>query len=175
MALIGLAITLLLGPKTAGQYMGGSVFAVLIAGIGEGIGALWYLVRGQSYLAGVLGTFGIWLVGLFLFLTSAPSQHLLTPKGVGLYALLLIVPTLYLTLPPLRARMMIFTVAFVALLLLEVFFGLENILANATLARVAGVCAVVAGLSIWTTAFQLTVHAEALGEHTDAPSAVAAK
>lgn len=175
MALIGLAITLLLGPKTAGQYMGGSVFAVLIAGIGEGIGALWYLVRGQSYLAGVLGTFGIWLVGLFLFLTSTPSQHLLTPKGVGLYALLLIVPTLYLTLPPLRARMMIFTVAFVALLLLEVFFGLENILANATLARVAGVCAVVAGLSIWTTAFQLTVHAEALGEHTDAPSAVAAK
>lgn len=88
MALIGLAVTLLLGPKTAGPYMGASVFAVLIAGIGEGVGALWYLVRGQSYLAGVLGTFGIWLLGLFLYLTSSPSLHLLTPKGVGLYTLL---------------------------------------------------------------------------------------
>lgn len=73
----------------------------------------------------------------------------------------MIVPTLYLTLPPLRARMVIFTIAFIALLLLEVFFGLENILTSVTLGRIAGVCAAVAGLSIWATAFELTAHAEA--------------
>lgn len=157
LSLFGLALAMLgVQLVISEDVAGASVYAVLIAGIAESVGAMWYVVKGESYLAGVLGTFGIWLVGLYLLLAEGPPAHLFNPKGLGTYSLALMVPTFYLTIPAIRRRMVVFTLGFVALFLLELFFGLANILTSTTLGRVAGACAFAAAAAIWYTAFELT-------------------
>ena len=89
LAVLGTQLTL------SSQIAGATVYAVLVAAIGETLAGLWALARGDGYLAGVLTTFGVWLIGYYFFLTAGRAAGLVTAKADGVYVLLLVIPLAY--------------------------------------------------------------------------------
>ncbi|WP_129116160.1 GPR1/FUN34/YaaH family transporter [Halegenticoccus tardaugens] len=137
------------------QAVGALMFAILIAGIGESIGGIWELSKGETLIGTTMATFGIWLIGLFLLETLGQVLDLLSPISLGTYFLVLLIPIAILAVPPFKNRMAIpIRGAFAALFLLVLFAGAEFILETGILGPIAGVFAWVAALFIWILAIE---------------------
>jgi hypothetical protein len=113
------ASTLAAGPITEGLN-----YAVLVAGIAEVLAGILGIIRGIGYPAYVTTTFGIWLLGFYLLITSGAASKEFTPDAIAWYSLVLIVPVAILAVPAFVHRNIPFTIAFVALLVLLLFLGL---------------------------------------------------
>src|SRR5579875_3734197 len=112
---------MVVGPATAGA----TLFGILVAALGESLAGLWSIGRGDGYLGGVLTTFGLWLFGYYMFLTTGITAHLFTPMANGLYILMLVIPVAFMTVPAVTQRRTVLSLAFVSLLamLLALGFG----------------------------------------------------
>jgi hypothetical protein len=113
------ASTLAAGPITEGLN-----YAVLVAGLAEVLAGILGIIRGIGYPAYVTTTFGIWLLGFYLLITSGAASKEFTPDAIAWYSLVLIVPVAILAVPAFVHRNIPFIIAFVALLVLLLFLGL---------------------------------------------------
>jgi succinate-acetate transporter protein len=136
------------------QLIGALIFALLVAAIGETVAGLYEIVRGQTYVASVLTTFGIWLVGCYLLLTVAIGIHLVTDQSIGLFILLLHIPVAYLAVPAFVSRRIPLVAAFVFLFILLMLAGLGSYFAINVLNKVAIVFAFLSAISVWFVAFE---------------------
>jgi hypothetical protein len=144
-----------------------TIYAVLVAAIGETLAGLLYLLRGQGYQASVLCGFGLWLLGLYLLLTLGAENKGFSPDAVGWYAIALIIPVAYMAIPSIRHRNVPFIVAFIALIGVLLFLGLGFLSANlaaappvppsASLLRVSGICAWLAAAPLWYAAARIVL------------------
>lgn len=150
-------------------------YALLVAGAAEVLGGVLGMIRGIGYPAYVTSTFGLWLVGLFLLVTSGATNKAFTPDALGWYALVLIVPVAILAVPAFVHRDVLFSLAFVALIVLLLFFGLgyhllyndivaatarksaPNVNTAVDLVKVSAWSALVAAASLWAV-FALEVY-----------------
>ena len=71
-ALSALSFQVLVNPDTAGA----TLYAILVAALGETIAGMWAIARGNTYVAGILTTFGIWLFGFYMMLTQGEELGL---------------------------------------------------------------------------------------------------
>src|SRR5258708_35277457 len=69
-----------------------TVYAILVAAIGETLAGVLYLLRGHGYQASILCRFRIWLFGLYLLLTLGAENKNFAPDAVDRYAIALILP-----------------------------------------------------------------------------------
>jgi hypothetical protein len=111
--------TLTAGPTTVGLN-----YAVLVGAIAETVGGILAIIRGITYPAYVITTFGIWLFGFYLLVTSGAAQKDFTPDALAWYALVLVVPVAVMAVPAVVHRNVPFTIAFVALIALLLLLGL---------------------------------------------------
>jgi succinate-acetate transporter protein len=81
-----------------------TIYAVLVAAIGETLAGIFYLLRGQGYQASILCAFGLWLFGLYLLLTLGADSKAFSPDAVGWYAVALIVPVAFMAMPSIQHR-----------------------------------------------------------------------
>jgi succinate-acetate transporter protein len=149
-ALTALSFQLLVNPDTAGV----TLYAVLVAAIGETIGGMWSIARGDTYIAGILTTFGIWLFGFYMLLTQGAANGLVNPQTEGAYVLLLIIPIAYMAIPAFVGRLPVFSLIFVALLAMFFFLGFGFYFEVRTLETIAGVLALVAALPLYYVSYQ---------------------
>ncbi len=146
-----LGVELLVTPAAAGAL----AFAIFVAAVGETVGGLWELARGETYIGTIVTTFGIWLLGLFLLETLGSVLGLVTPPTLATYFLVLLIPIALLAIPAFKNGMgWPIRGAFVALFLLVVFAGLNFVLANGIFGLVAGVFAWVSALFVWLLAVE---------------------
>ena len=142
-------------------------YAVLVAGIAEVLGGVLAIIRGTGYPAYVTTTFGIWLLGFYLLVTSGSANKEFTPDALAWYSLVLIVPVAILAVPAFAHRNVLFMIAFLALLGLLLFLGLgyhslysQIVTATVTksaphlstavdLLKVSAWCSLAAALAIW--------------------------
>jgi hypothetical protein len=165
--------TLASGPTTEALN-----YAVLAGGIAETVGGVLGIIRGIGYPAYVTTTFGIWLLGFYLLITSGAASKEFTPDALAWYSLVLIVPVAILAVPAFVHLNIPFMIAFLALLGLLLFLGLgyhslndQLVTAAATksaphlgtavdLLKVSAWCGLVAALAIWAVfaqeVYQLT-------------------
>ena len=59
-----------------------TIYAILVAAVGETLAGVLYLLRGQGYQASILCGFGLWLLGLYLLLTLGALAEI--ESGLGL-------------------------------------------------------------------------------------------
>lgn len=149
-ALAALSFQVLLNPEAAGA----TLYAILVAAIGETIAGMWAIARGDTYVAGVLTTFGIWLFGFYMLRTQGEELGLVNPASEGAYVLLLTIPVIYLAIPALRGRMWIFSVAFAALIAMLFFLGFGYYFENEMLRTIAGVLALIAAIPIFYLSYE---------------------
>jgi succinate-acetate transporter protein len=143
LAVLGTQLTL------SSSIAGATVYAVLVAAIGETLAGLWAIARGDGYLAGILTTFGLWLFGYYFFLTAGMAAGLVTPKAEGMYVLLLIVPLAYLTVPAVRARRAALSLALAAVLLTLLSVGLGAYFSKSALLTTGGYLSLASALLVW--------------------------
>jgi succinate-acetate transporter protein len=113
------AATLTAGPETMALN-----YAVLIAGLAEVLAGVLGVIRGNSYPGYVTTTFGIWLIGFYLLVTSGAASKEFTPDALAWYVLILVVPVAILAVPAIMHREIAFTIAFAALIVLLLLLGL---------------------------------------------------
>jgi succinate-acetate transporter protein len=159
-----------------------TIYAVLIAGIGETLAGILYVLRGQGYQASILCAFGLWLLGLYLLLTLGADNKAFSPDAVGWYAVALIVPVAVMAIPSIQHRNAAFIVAFLALIGLLLFLGMGFLSANLAAKppvppsvnelRVSGICAFVAAAALWYAAARivLAIGASPAGSHAGEPA-----
>ena len=99
-------------------------YALIVGGAAEVLAGVLGIIRGIGYPAYVTTTFGLWLVGLFLLVTSGAANKAFTPDALGWYALVLIVPVAILAVPAFVHHNVLFAIAFIALIVVLLFFGL---------------------------------------------------
>lgn len=114
------------GSLVAGPTSVGLNYAVLVGGIAETVIGLFAIVRGISYPAYVTTTFGIWLLGFYLLVTSGAENRAFTPDALAWYVLVLLVPVTIMAVPAILYRNVPFIVAFAALIALLLLAGLGN-------------------------------------------------
>jgi hypothetical protein len=142
-------------------------YAVLVAGIAEVLGGVLGIIRGIGYPAYVTTTFGVWLLGFYLLVTSGAANKEFTPDALAWYSLMLVVPVAILAVPAFAHRNILFMIAFLALLGLLLFLGLgyhslynQIVAATASkgaphvgtavdLLKVSAWCGLAAALAIW--------------------------
>lgn len=81
-----------------------TIYAVLVAAIGETLAGVLYIIRGQGYQASIMCGFGLWLFGLYLLLTLGEENKSFAPYAVGWYAIALIVPVAFMAIPSFTHR-----------------------------------------------------------------------
>ena len=155
-----------------------TIYAVLVAAIGETLAGVLYILRGQGYQASILCGFGLWLFGLYLLLTLGADNKAFAPDAVGWYAIALIVPVAFMAIPSVLHRNVPLVIAFVALIGLLLFLGTGFLSANLTAKppvppsvnelRVSGIFAFVAAAALW---FRATGIVLAIGKDPVAPPA----
>jgi hypothetical protein len=160
-----------------------TIYAVLVAAIGETLAGILYILRGQGYQASILCGFGLWLFGLYLLLTLGADNKAFSPDAVGWYAIALIIPVAFMAIPSIQHRNPAFILAFLALIGLLLFLGMGFLSANlaakppvppsANELRVSGICAFVAAAALWYAAARivLAVGASPAGSHAAEPAA----
>jgi succinate-acetate transporter protein len=164
-----------------------TIYAVLVAAVGETLAGVLYILRGQGYQASILCGFGLWLFGLYLLLTLGAENKNFSPDAVGWYAIALIVPVAFMAIPSILHRNVPLTIAFVALIGLLLFLGIGFLSANLTakppvppsvnLLRVSGIFAWVAAAALWyrATGIVLTIAKSPAGQAaTPAPAGLSA-
>ncbi|MBV9381047.1 MAG: hypothetical protein JOY82_12680 [Streptosporangiaceae bacterium] len=144
-----------------------TIYAVLVAAIGETLAGVLYLVRGQGYQASILCGFGLWLFGLYLLLTLGAENKNFSPDAVGWYAIALIVPVAFMAIPSILHRNAAFILAFLALIGLLLFLGIGFLSADLTakppvppsvsLLRVSGIFAWIAAAPLWYAAARIVL------------------
>jgi hypothetical protein len=144
-----------------------TIYAVLVAAIGETLAGILYILRGQGYQASILCGFGLWLFGLYLLLTLGADNKAFSPDAVGWYAIALIIPVAFMAIPSIQHRNAAFILAFLALVGLLLFLGMGFLSANlaakppvppsANELRVSGICAFVAAAALWYAAARIVL------------------
>ena len=144
-----------------------TIYAVLVAAIGETLAGVLYLLRGQGYQASILCGFGLWLFGLYLLLTLGAENKNFSPDAVGWYAIALIVPVAFMAIPSVRHRNVAFSLAFAALIGVLLFLGIGFLSADlaakppvppsVSLLRVSGIFAWIAAASLWYAAARIVL------------------
>lgn len=134
------------------QVAGAALYAVLVAGILETAAAMLVLIRNETYIATIMGTFGMWLVGFYLLLSG--NIHLINPKSIGLYILALLGPIAYMSIPAFRNKLYALQIGFVALFMVNLLLGIGAIENNATIDKVGGLFAFIAAADLWYAAFE---------------------
>jgi hypothetical protein len=144
-----------------------TIYAVLVAAIGETLAGVLYLLRGQGYQASILCGFGLWLLGLYLLLTLGAENKNFAPDAVGWYAIALIVPVAFMAIPSIQHRNVAFILAFLALIGVLLFLGIGFLSADlaarppvppsAGLLRVSGVFAWIAAAPLWYAAARIVL------------------
>jgi succinate-acetate transporter protein len=99
-------------------------YAVLVGGIAEALAGVLGIIRGIGYAGYVTTTFGLWLVGFYLLVTSGAENKAFTPDALAWYVLVLLVPIAILAVPAVVHRNYPFAVAFVAIFALLLLLGL---------------------------------------------------
>jgi hypothetical protein len=112
------------GTVSAGPVTEGLTYAVLAAGIGQTLAGVLGLIRGITHSAYVSTTFGIWLLGFYMLVTSGAAREEFTPDALAWYVLALVVPVAILAVPAIVQRKVALTIAFVALIGLLLLLGL---------------------------------------------------
>lgn len=136
-----------------------TIYAVLVAAIGETLTGVLFVIRGQGYQASIMCGFGLWLFGLYLLLTLGEENKSFSPYAVGWYAIALIVPVALMGIPSFLHRNFPLLLAFVALIGLLLFLGVGFLHADlsatppvppsADLLRVSGIFAWIAAAPLW--------------------------
>jgi hypothetical protein len=144
-----------------------TIYAVLVAAIGETLAGVLYILRGQGYQASILCGFGLWLFGLYLLLTLGADNRAFSPDAVGWYAIALIIPVAFMAIPSLLHRNVPLSIAFVALIGVLLFLGAGFLSANLTarppvppsvnLLRISGIFAWVAAAALWYRATEIVL------------------
>jgi hypothetical protein len=144
-----------------------TIYAVLVAAVGETLAGIFYILRGQGYQASILCGFGLWLFGLYLLLTLGADNKAFAPPAVGWYAIALIVPVAYMSIPSFLHRNVPLIAAFVALIGLLLFLGIGFLSANLTAKppvppsvnelRVSGIFAFIAAAALWYRAMTIVL------------------
>lgn len=144
-----------------------TIYAVLVAAVGETLAGIFYILRGQGYQASILCGFGLWLLGLYLLLTLGADNKAFAPPAVGWYAIALIVPVAYMSIPSFLHRNVPLIVAFVALIGLLLFLGIGFLSADlaakppvppsANELRVSGIFAFIAAAALWYRAMTIVL------------------
>jgi hypothetical protein len=144
-----------------------TIYAVLVAAIGETLAGVLYVFRGQGYQASILCGFGLWLFGLYLLLTLGEENKNFAPDAVGWYAIALIIPVAFMALPSILHRNATFILAFVALIGVLLFLGMGFLSANlaarppvppsTNLLRVSGIFAWIAAAALWYAAARIVL------------------
>jgi hypothetical protein len=144
-----------------------TIYAILVAAIGETLAGVLYVFRGQGYQASILCGFGLWLFGLYLLLTLGEENKNFAPDAVGWYAIALIVPVAFMAIPSILHRNAAFIVAFVALIGVLLFLGIGFLSANlaarppvppsTNLLRVSGIFAWIAAAALWYAATRIVL------------------
>jgi hypothetical protein len=158
-----------------------TIYAVLVAAIGETLAGVLYILRGQGYQASILCGFGLWLFGLYLLLTLGTDNKAFSPDAVGWYAIALIVPVAFMAIPSILHRNLPLIIAFVALIGLLLFLGTGFLSANLTAKppvapsvnelRVSGIFAFVAAAALWFRATGIVLAiGKAPAEHPASPA-----
>ena len=101
-----------------------TIYAILVAAVGETLAGVFYLLRGQGYQASILCGFGLWLLGLYLLLTLGAENKAFAPDAVGWYSIALIIPVAYMGIPSFLHRNGPLVIAFVALIGVLLFLGI---------------------------------------------------
>lgn len=159
-ALAALSFQLLVNSDT----FGATLYAVLVAAIGETIAGMWSIVRGNTYIAAILTTFGLWLFGFYMLLTQGAANGLVNPQTEGIYVLLLNIPVIYLAIPAVRGRQLVLSLAFILLIAMLFFLGFGFYYESVTLETIAGAFALLAALPIFYLSYE-----EAAAEGPGAP------
>ena len=144
-----------------------TIYAILVAAVGETLAGLLYILRGQGYQASVLCGFGLWLLGLYLLLTLGAENKSFAPDAVGWYAIALIAPVAFMAIPSILHRNAAFILAFAALIGVLLFLGTGFLSANlaakppvppsVSLLRVSGVLAWAAAAALWYSAARIVL------------------
>lgn len=161
LALSALAFQVLVSDAAAAA----TLYLILVAAIGETIAGMWAIARGNTYVAGILTTFGIWLFGFYMMRTQGEELGIVTPQAEGAYTLLLIIPVVYLGIIAFRARLAVFSVAFVALIAMLVFLGIGYYFESGISRTIAGILALIAAIPIFYLSYE-----EAAEEGPKAPA-----
>jgi succinate-acetate transporter protein len=142
-----------------------TTYAILIAGAGETLAGVLYILRGQGYQASILCGFGLWLLGLYLLLTLGTENKAFSPDAVGWYSVALIVPVAFMSIPSFLHRNVPLAVAFAALIGLLLFLGIGFLSANLTAKppvppsvselRISGIFAFIATAALWYRAAEI--------------------
>ncbi len=144
-----------------------TIYAILVAAVGETLAGVLYILRGQGYQASILCGFGLWLLGLYLLLTLGAENKGFAPDAVGWYAIALIAPVAFMAIPSILHRNVAFTLAFAALAGLLLFLGIGFLAANLTakppvppsvnMLRVSGILAWAAAAALWYSAARIVL------------------
>ena len=144
-----------------------TTYAILIAGAGETLAGVFYILRGQGYQASILCGFGLWLLGLYLLLTLGTENKAFSPDAVGWYSVALIVPVAFMSIPSFLHRNVPLAVAFAALIGLLLFLGIGFLSANLTAKplvppsvselRISGIFAFIATAALWYRAAEIVL------------------
>jgi hypothetical protein len=144
-----------------------TIYAILVAAVGETLAGILYILRGQGYQASILCGFGLWLLGLYLLLTLGAENKGFAPDAVGWYAIALIAPVAFMAIPSILHRNAAFSLAFAALIGVLLFLGLGFLSANLAakppvppsegLLRVSGILAWVAAAALWYSAARIVL------------------
>ena len=163
-----------------------TIYAVLVAAIGETLAGVLYILRGQGYQASILCGFGLWLFGLYLLLTLGADNKAFAPDAVGWYAIALIIPVAFMTIPSILHRNAPLVIAFAALIGLLLFLGIGFLHANlavrppvppsVSLLRVFGILAWVAAAALWyrATGIVLAIGKSPADDAAPAPAVLSA-
>ena len=159
-----------------------TIYAILVAAVGETLAGILYILRGQGYQASILCGFGLWLLGLYLLLTLGAENKGFAPDAFGWYAIALIAPVAFMAIPSILHRNVAFILAFAALIGLLLFLGIGFLSANlaakppvppsVNLLRVSGVLAWVAAAALWYSAARIVL---AIGKGPAAATPAAAE
>ena len=112
------------------------------------------LLRGETYLPAVIGTFGMWLVGFFLLLTSDAAN----PTAKGVYTLVLLGPISYLALVAFRGSNTVLKFAFTGVSLVVAALGLGFLLDSHAFAVAGGVFSLLTAPAAWYLAYERIMH-----------------
>lgn len=144
-----------------------TIYAILVAAVGETLAGLLYILRGQGYQASILCGFGLWLLGLYFLLTLGAENKSFAPDAVGWYAIALIAPVAFMAIPAILHRNTAFILAFAALIGVLLFLGIGFLSANlaakppvppsVNLLRVSGILAWVAAAALWYSAARIVL------------------
>ncbi len=144
-----------------------TIYAILVAAVGETLAGVLYILRGQGYQASILCGFGLWLLGLYLLLTLGAENKGFAPDAVGWYAIALIAPVAFMAVPSILHRNAAFSLAFVALIGVLLFLGIGFLSADlaarppvppsASMLRVSGILAWAAAAALWYSAARIVL------------------